>query len=121
MRQIYNRSFTVVWKTGDSGYVFSEKIETGYILHVHSAFAYSPLRDANDHIVIGLRNGGQDMILRAQAPLAAQKGLETSTDFYVGELDQAFAYFPDAENNDSIGIHLNGVLMTLKDWEKMAE
>jgi hypothetical protein len=121
MRQIYSRSFTVVWITGDSGYVFSEKIDPGYILHVHSCFAYSPLRDANDNIVVGLRNGGQDMILMAQATAAAQKGSAVGTDFFVGEGDQVFAYFPDAEYNDTIGIHINGVLIPLSEWVKEAE
>ena len=121
MRQIYSRSFTVTWATGDSGYVFAEKIDPGHVLHVHSCFAYSPQRDANDDIIIGIRNGGQDMILQAQATLATQLGSSAPLDFFVGEGDQVFAYFPDAENNDSIGIHLNGVLMTLEDWEKMSE
>lgn len=121
MRQVYSRSFTVTWLTGDSGYVFSETIDSGYILHVHSCFAYSPLRDANDNIVIGVRNGGQDIILQGQATAAAQKGSQVGTDFFVGEGDQVFAYFPDAENNDTIGIHLNGVLIKREDWEKGME
>lgn len=121
MRQVYNRSATVTWVTGDSGYVFSEKVDPGYVLHVHSCFAYSPERDANDDIVIGIRNGGQDTILNAQATLATQLGSPAPTDFFLGEGDSVYGYFPDAENNDHIGIHLNGVLMTLKDWENMAE
>jgi hypothetical protein len=121
MRQIYSRSFTVVWKTGDSGYVFAEKIDPGYILHVHSCFAYSPLRDKDDNIVIGLRNGGQEMILHAEAPLAVQKGAAVGTNFFVGEGDQVFAYFPDAKNLDTISIHLNGVLIPLAEWVKEAE
>jgi hypothetical protein len=71
--------------------------------------------------VIGLRNGGQDMVLQAQATAAAQKGSLVGTDFFVGEADQVFAYFPDAENNDTIGIHLNGVLIPLDEWVKEAE
>lgn len=121
MRQIYSRSFTVTWLTGDSGYVFSEKIDPGYVLHVLSCSAYSPERELSDDVVIGIRNGGQDIILTAQAPLAAQRGVDTPTDFYVGESDQVFAYFPDVDNGDSIGIHLNGILLTLPEWEKMAE
>jgi len=121
MRQVYSRSFTVTWLTGDSGYVFSETIDSGYILHVHSCFAYAPEREANDDIIIGIRNGGQDMILQAQATLAVQLGASVPVDFFVGEGDQVFAYFPDADNNDKIGIHLNGVLIGREDWEKGME
>ena len=121
MRQIYSRSFTVTFSTGDSGYVFSEKIDPGYVLHVHSCCAYSTGRGASDDVVIGIRNGGQDIVLTAQAPLAAQLGVDTPTDFYVGESDQVFAYFPDAGNGETIGIHLNGVLIPLEEWVKMAE
>ena len=121
MRQVYNRSFTVTFSTGDSGYVFAERIDPGYILHVHSALAYAPEREASDDIIIGVRNGGQDVIIRTGATLATQRGLEAQTNFFVGEGDQAFAYFPDADNGDSLGIHLNGVLLPLKDWEKGME
>lgn len=121
MRQVYNRSFTVTWKTGDSGYVFSDKVGEGYVLHVHSCFAYAPEREANDHILIGIRNGGQDTILIAQATLAVQLGSNTPTDFFVGEGDQVYAYFSDVDDTDHIGIHLNGVLMLLSDWENEPE
>lgn len=118
MRQIYSRSFTVTFTTGDSGYVFADRIDPGYVLHVLSCCAYSPQREASDAVIIGIRNGGQDIILTAQSPLAAQRGVDTPTDFYVGESDELFAYFPNVDNNDSIGIHINGELMTLEDWEK---
>jgi len=121
MRQIYSRSFTVTFSTGGSGYVFSEKIDPGYVLHVHSCFAYAPEREANDDIVIGIRNGGQDVILFAVAPAATQRGADVTRDFYVGEGDQVFAYFPDVDNTDTIGINLNGELMTRVDWEKGME
>ena len=121
MRQIYSRSFTVTFSTGDSGYVFAEKIDPGQILHVHSCVAYSPQREASDDVIVGIRNGGEDLILTAQAPLAAQRGVQIPNKFPVGEGDQVFAYFPDVDNGDSIGIHLNGILSDLKDWEIGAE
>lgn len=121
MRQIYNRSFTVTFSTGDSGYVFTDRIDPGYVLHVLSCCAYSPEREASDDVVIGIRNGGQDIVLTAQAPLAVQRGVDTPRDFYVGESDQVFAYFPDVDNGDAIGIHINGVLIPLKEWEAMTE
>lgn len=118
MRQIYSRSFTVTFATGDSGYVFADRIDPGYVLHVHSCAAYSPQREASDDVIIGIRNGGADLVLTGQALLAAQRGADVPNGFFVGEGDQAFAYFPDADNGDSLGIHLNGVLIDLKDWEK---
>lgn len=121
MRQIYSRSFTVTFSTGDSGYVFADKIDPGYILHVLSCVGYSPEREASDDVILGIRNGGQDIFLTAQAPLAAQRGVDTPTDFLVGESDQVFAYFPDADDTDKIGIHLNGVLIHLREWEAMLE
>jgi hypothetical protein len=121
MRQIYNRAFTATLVSGGGRYVFAERIDPGYILHVHSGFAYSPLRDANDNIVIGIRNGGEDIILQAEATAAAQKGLVVGRDFFVGEGDQVFAYFPEGEDADTIGIHINGVLIPLSEWDVMAE
>lgn len=121
MRQIYSRGFTVTFSTGDSGYVFAERIDPAYVLHVLSCCAYSTGRGANDDVIIGIRNGGQDIILTAQAPLAAQRGVHTPTPFLVGESDQVFAYFPDAGNGESIGIHLNGFLTTREEWEAMLE
>lgn len=118
MRQIYSRSFTVTFSTGDSGYVFSERIDPGYVLLILACCAYSPQRKLSDDVIIGIRNGGQDNILTAQAPLAAQRGVHTPTCFYVGESDQVFGYFPDAINGDSLGIHLNGILLPLKEWDE---
>jgi hypothetical protein len=117
MKQVYNRSFTVVWSTGDSGYVLSDRIEPGYVLHVLSCCAYSAQREASDDVVIGIRNGGEDIPLTAQAPLAAQMAVNTPTDFVLGEGDQVFAYFPDADNADSIALHINGELIDLSSWE----
>ena len=117
MRQIYNRSFTVTFATGDSGYVLAERIDPDKILVVLSCCAYSPQRELSDNVIIGIRNGGQDIILTAQAPLAAQRGVDTPTPFLVGESDQVFAYFPDVDNGDSIGIHINGELHDLGHWE----
>jgi hypothetical protein len=121
MRQLYTRGWNIVWHTGDSKYVFSERIDAGWILHVHSAFCYAPERDASDKITLGIHNGGDDIILRAQATLAVQLGMEATNDFFIGEGDQVFAYFADVENNDTIGIHLNGVLIPRIEWESMRE
>lgn len=121
MRQVFNRAFQTTFATGDTGYVLSERIDSGYILHVHACFAYAPDRDANDRIIIGIRNGGLDVILKALSPLATQEGDAVATDFYVGENDQVYGYFPDSENGDTIGINLNGVLIPRRLWEHLPE
>jgi hypothetical protein len=121
MRQIYSRSFTATLASGGSRYVFAEKIDPGNILHVHSCSAYSLQREASDNVIIGIRNGGEDLILTAQAPLAIQRGVDAPNSFFVGEGDQAFGYFPDGDDTDTIGIHLNGVLIPLSEWVKEAE
>lgn len=121
MKQVYSRSFTVTFLSGDSGYVFADRIDPGHILHVHSCSAYSPARHASDNAIIGIRQGGQDIIVTAQAPLAAQDAIDASNDFFVGESDQIFAYFPDARNTDLIGIHINGILLPLSEWEGLLE
>lgn len=121
MRQIYTRGWNVIWHTGDSGYVLSERIDAGWILHVHSAFCYAPEREANDKITLGIRNGGGDIILRAQATLAVQLGMEAPADFFIGEGDQVFAYFANVDDGDTIGIHLNGVLVPRTEWESWPE
>ncbi len=116
MRQIYSRSFTVTFSTGDSGYVFAEKIDPGHVLEVFSCTAYSPQRAASANVIIGIRNGGEDIILTAQAPLAAQRGVDAPNKFFVGEGDQVFAYFPGVATTNTIGIHINGVLHDLEEW-----
>ncbi len=121
MRQIYNRSFTVTFTTGDSGYVFTDPIDPGMVLHVHNLFAYAPEREANDDIVIGIRDGGQDIILQAQATAAVQLGAAVANHFVIGEGDKLFAYFPDADNTDKIGIHVTGELMPLTEWARGSE
>jgi len=118
MKQIYMRSWSVTFLTGDSGYVFTEKIRPGEVLFVLSCFAYAPTRKASDDIIVGIRNGSGDFILAAEAPLEVQYGMQAGVGVYVGEGDQVFAYFPDADNGDAIAIHIMGVLMELKDFQK---
>lgn len=117
MRQVYNRSFAVTFLTGDSGYVFADKVPPGHILHVHSCVGYSAQREASDDVLIGIREAGTDLYLTAKAPLAAQRAVDVPKDFFAGEGDQIFAYFPDADNTDVLEVHINGVLLKLTEWE----
>ncbi len=121
MKQVYSRKFTATFATGGSKYVFADKIDPGYVLHVFSCAAYSPGRDASDDVIIGIRNGGQDIVLTAQAPLAAQLGVDAPGSFFVGEGDRVFANFPDVGNTEVIELHINGVLVPLEEWDKMVE
>lgn len=118
MRQLYMRGWNLLFATGDSGYVYSERVEPGWILHVHNAFCYAPERDASDNIVLGILHGGERIIVRAQSALAAQRGMESVRDFMLSEGDVVFAYFPDAEDGDTLGLHLIGELMPVADWRK---
>jgi len=121
MKQIYSRSFTVTFSTGDSGYVYAEKISPGMVLRVETCFAYAPERVASDNIILGIKDGAENIIIRASAPLAAQKGIANDNSFWLGEGDQLFAYFPDADDTDQLGIHVIGVLNTLEEWRKIME
>jgi hypothetical protein len=121
MRQVYSRSFTHKWATGETTKIYSERVDPGYVLHVTLCFAYSPERDASDDVLIGIKNGGEDITLFAVAPAVAQKGANVDNEFYVGEGDQVFADFEDVEDGDTIGVNINGILMPRADFEKGME
>ncbi|TES93560.1 MAG: hypothetical protein E3J94_01290 [Desulfobacteraceae bacterium] len=121
MKQIYTRIFTVTFSTGDSGYVYADKISPGNVLRVETCFAYAPERAASEEIILGIKDGAENIIIRATAPLAAQKGVSTENPFSMGEGDQLFAYFPSAEDADQLGIHVIGVLYSLDEWRKIRE
>jgi hypothetical protein len=121
MRQILSRRYAVTWTTGDSAYVYSEQVPAGYVVHVKSCVGYSEQRDASDDVILGYTDGGEKIIVTAMATLAAQLGIAALRDFYVGEGDKIFAYFPDVENNDVIELHINGTLITRADFEKGTE
>jgi hypothetical protein len=121
MRQILSRRYAVTWTTGASAYVYSEQVPPGYVVHVKSCVGYSAERDASDDVVLGYTDGGEKIIVTAMATLAAQMGVASPQDFYVGEGDKVFAYFPDVENNDTIELHINGTLLPIEDFEKGME
>ena len=118
MKQIYAQKFAVTYSTGDSGYVYSDRVPPGMVLRVRVFLAYAPEREASDDIVMGIENGGEKVIVRASAPLATQKGLANDNPFWVGEGDRLFAYFPDADDTDTLEIHIAGAITTLKEWQE---
>jgi len=121
MANLYVRKWAEVIDAAHSKYVFSERIRAGHVLHVHNCFAHAPEREINDIITLGVRNGGEDVIVRSRGGALAKEGLSTLRDFFVGGGDQVFAYFPDADNTDTVELHIIGDLMTLKEWRERNE
>jgi len=119
MKQIYARKWSGTVDASHSKYVFSERIPPGDMLHVHNCYAHAPEREANDTCRIGITNGGQNILVRARGVPANSRGLSTLNSFFVGEGDQVFAYFPDADNTDTIELHVIGILYSLDEWRKL--
>jgi hypothetical protein len=117
MRQVLSRRYAVTFSTGDSGYVYSDQVPPGYVVHVSSCLAYCAQREASDDAIIGFTDAGQEIIITAKATLAAARGIAAEADFYVGEGDKIFAYFPDADDTDVLELHINGTLLTVTDFE----
>ena len=121
MKQIYCEKWSETVDASHSKYVFSDRVKPGHILHVHNCYAHAPERAINDITWLGVRNGGQDILVRARGGAIAKEGMSALNDFYVGEGDQAFAYFPDADNTNTVELHVIGVLYTLDEWRKIPE
>ena len=118
---VYAEKWSETVDASHSRYVFSDKIKPGYMLHVHNCFAHAPERAANDIIHLGIRNGGQDILVRGRGGAVAKEGMSALNDFFVGEGDQVYGYFPDSDNTDTIELHVIGVIMTLDVWRQMRE
>lgn len=116
MKQLYNRRFSRKWATGESTRVYSEQVPTGHVLHVHQCFAYAPERENNDDILIGISNGGEELLLLASTLGTAQRGAEVANHFDVGEGFQLFADFPDVDNTDTIAIDIFSTLYPIDEW-----
>jgi len=118
MASLYMRQWTEVIDAAHSKYVFSERIHPGLILCVHCCFAYAPERVANDVITMGVRSGGENIIIRSRGGAIAKEGMSSLRDFFIGEDNQIFAYFPDSDNGDTVGLHVIGELMLIKAWRE---
>jgi len=119
MKQMYARKWSETVDASHSKYIFSDRVDPNYILHVLSCYAHAPERVASDVTWIGVRNGGQDILVRARGGIAQHEGLSTLNDFFVGEGDQVFAYFPDADDTNTIELHVIGILISLDEWRQM--
>jgi len=116
MRQLYIKKWGETIGADHSKYIFSDRIKPGAILHVHSCYAHAPERDPNEIIMLGIRSGGIDVLVRARAAGIAAEGMSARRDFFVGEGDRIFAYFPSAESGDTLGLHVVGCLISLGSW-----
>ena len=121
MRRMFIDSWSDKLTAGHSGYVFSEKVRTGEVLHVQNCYAHAPERKTSDIIWMGVRDGSKDVLVRARGGTIAKEGMSSLNDFYVGEGDQVFAKFPDAEVGDTVELHVIGVLYDLKSWRAFGE
>lgn len=119
MGQIYTEKWSETVDASHSKYVFSDRVDTGTVLHVKNCFAHAPERSANDIVQMGIQNGGTKVIVRARKWNIAGEGVSALNDFYVGEGDQVYAYFPDSIATHTIELHVIGVVMTLDEWRQM--
>ena len=118
MRQMFIECWSETIDASHSRYVFSDRVPTGYVLHVMNCYAHAPEREINDIIRIGVRSGGKDCLLRARASAIAKEGMSTLNGFLAGEGDKVFAYFPDGDNTDTVELHINGILIPVKEWRE---
>jgi len=120
MGQIYCEKWSEKVDAAHSLYVFSDRVEPGMVLHVMNCFAHAPEREALDRVHLGVQNGGTKVLIRARKWNIAGEGVSAFNDFFVGEGDQVYAYFPDADNTNTIELHVIGVIMTLDEWRQMS-
>lgn len=121
MRRIYVEKWSETVKDGHSKRVTSDRIDPGMVLHVLNCFAHSPEREVNDVTTMYVRNGGQDIIIRSRGGAIAKSGMSALNSFFVGEGDCVCAYFPDADNTDTIELHVIGYLESLDVWRQMRD
>lgn len=121
MRRIYIEKWCDVLTATHSRYVFSDTVDAGWILHVHNCYAHAPERKINDIIWLGVRLGGKDVLIRSRGGSKEKEGMSALRDFFVGELNQIFAYFQDAAVGDSIELHVVGCLIPLADFRLKGE
>jgi len=99
-------------------YVLAERVEAGHVLHIHNCYAHAPENAKGDKIELGIQVGGEKIIVRARGTSAAKDGMSALRDFFIGEDNQLYAYFPDADNGDIIGLHVIGHMMSAKEWHE---
>ena len=121
MRRIYIQKWCETANSAPLLYVLSDPIKPGWILHVHNCYAHAPERAANEIVQIGVRNGGGDVLIRSRGAGITAEGMSARRDFFVGEHDQIFAYFPSATGTDVIELHVVGCLISLDEYREKGE
>jgi len=121
MRLIYIKKWCETANSAPSLYVFSDRVKPGWILHVHNCYAHAPERAANEIVQIGVRNGVGDVLIRSRGAGITAEGMSARGDFFVGEGDQVFAYFPSASGTDKIELHIVGCLISLDEFREKGE
>jgi len=119
MKEIYCSMFSEVVTQAHDRYVWSDLIGNGNVLHVKNCYAYAPERKANDRATIGIQNGATKVLVRSRKWNVESDGVSALNDFFVGEYDKIYAYFPDADSTDTISLHITGVLMTRDEFRQM--
>ena len=121
MRQVYVNKWCKTATTAPSLYVLSDVIKPGFILHVHNCFAHAPERIVGEVIELGVRDGIGDVLIRSRGGTTAKNGMSALRDFFVGEGDQIFAYFPSATGADKIELHVIGCLLSIDEYREKGE
>lgn len=121
MRQVYINKWCKTALTAPTLYVLSDRVEPGFVLHVHNCYAHAPERAANEIVQIGVRNGIGDVLIRSRGAGIAAEGMSARRDFFVGEGDQIFAYFPSAAGTDIIELHVVGCLLSIEEFRAKGE
>lgn len=118
MRQMYIDCWSETVDASHSKYVFSDRVPVGYVLIVLNCYAHSPDGSVADIVSLGVRSGGKDCYLRSRGKDLAKEGMSTLSTFLVGEGDKVFAYFPNADNTNTVALHINGYLVPVKEWRE---
>lgn len=121
MRRLYLEKWSEEVDAAHSKYIFSERVDPGWILHVHNCYAHAPERDTSDIIMLGVRTGVKEVLVRSRGGAVAKEGMSSLNDFFVGEGNDIFAYFPDSDTGDTIELHVIGCLISLDEYREKGE
>ncbi len=118
-KEVYTEKVTETVTQAHDRYIWSEPVPNGKVLHVKSMYGHGHEREAQDRIKLGVKNGATSVLIRARKWANSGEGLSALNDFFVGEYDKLFAYFPDSDDTDTIELHIIGVLMDREDFRSM--
>lgn len=118
-KEIYTEKQTETMTQAHDRYIWSEPVPNGKVLQVLNMYGHGHEREAKDRIKLGVKNGATEFLIRARKWADSGEGLSALNPFFVGEYDKLFAYFPDADDTDTIELHIVGVLMDRDDFRLM--